>query len=101
MARCDLLCCICKSTVIGYKDDVRSTEPMVDVSGACTTCGPLWNKFRIDINSRKDADAALTQDLLTLRGAVAADLHLKIAETNPDEAAKLSAMADIVEAIKG
>lgn len=102
MATTDLLCCICKSVVIGQRHDALfASKPEVDRSLACEGCGKIWRRFRVDINARKEADAALALDQLTLRGAVAADLHAKIAATDETEAAKLDAMVSLREVIRG
>ncbi len=64
-------------------------------------CARLWHMFRGDINSLNAQAASLTRDLLTMRGATALDLHLKILATNEQEAQKLAALgADFNEAIR-
>jgi hypothetical protein len=80
---------------------VENSKIVRDDNLMCGLCGGLWNRYRIDINTGKQEAVALTQDVLTLRGAVAAELHAKIYATDEREAAKLAGMADVVGAIRG
>ena len=97
MSKRDLMCCICKAVKLGT---VENSAIVKDDTLACGKCDVLWQRFRIGASVRKQAEVALAFDGLTMRGAVAAHLHAKIAETNPEEAARIEAMGDVMEAIR-
>lgn len=105
MGRQDIRCGVCKDAVLGFSEGARfingASSPPLDDKHLCEGCAPLWNKFRVDVDSLDKQAAMLSRDLLTLRGATALDLHLKILATNEQEAQKLAGFgADFAEAIK-
>lgn len=104
MGKQEIRCGICKGASLGYAEDPKFIEggesPTLDDRHACEDCAPLWNKFRVDIDAEDLKAIEMSRDLLTLRGATALDLHLKILATEPAEAQKLASLgADFTEAI--
>ena len=105
MGRQEIRCGVCKSVALGHSEGAYLVEggrsPALDDKHLCGGCAPLWNRFRVDTDALKAEGAALARDLLTLRGATALALHLKILRTDEREAQKLAGFgADFNEAIK-
>jgi hypothetical protein len=103
--RTEILCWVC-SKVLGTEDHPALVggarkHPSLLCGNENEGCGRLYHKFRGDVNALNVRAAEMTRDLLTLRGATALMLHLKILETDEREAQRLAGFgADFNEAIK-
>jgi hypothetical protein len=93
-----ILCGICKAESLGTASDPRFIDgaEVPNDTLICEGCTPAWMRFRIDVSKADQAAAWLDEDELIMRGAVAADLHRKIRETDALEAEHLGNMLDLL-----